>query len=223
MIERIKRGGVLWKRSLTKVKSEFRKVFPPAVPRKSECALITNNCLAGYLYHDWKMQFLSPTINLQMDNDTFIRFCASLPGSLDWDFEEVKIQDQNFYRRFHRENDPFPVGRFQGGEVYFQHYRSFEEAVQCWDRRAERLKAWMSEGNEINIVLTSDRIDDREYSEFMKLPYENKLILLRSEPTQRPNTMVMEHMKLTDYWFSYQHGFTIQRFYEQADFAGWVK
>lgn len=161
-------GGVrLYRRAISKIKTVIREQEINHKKSKKQCALVTNNCLAGFLYHDFGMEFITPTINLQMNTDTFIEFCMHLPESLDWKIEEVKDLDVGFFKRFQRDK-PFPVGKFKSGEIYFQHYHSFEEAISAWNRRSIRLKEWMSQGKQINIVITCREISDEDYSAFKK-------------------------------------------------------
>lgn len=41
-------------------------------------SIISNNCIAGIIYHDCGLQFLSPTINLWFPHEDFFRFSANL-------------------------------------------------------------------------------------------------------------------------------------------------
>ncbi len=200
------------------------RAFVPESPGKGmECVLLTNNCLAGFLYKDWGMKFNSPTVNLQMKPEVFIRLCENLPESLDWEFEEIKIDDDEFYKKFESENHHFPVGRFKAGEVYFQHYDTFAEAMDCWRRRSERLKRWISENKEVNVVLVCDEVTPEEYESFCGLNFKNKLILQQVPADAKKDAAVMSNMRKGDDWYTYQHGFTVKRFYEQFGFAKWVK
>ena len=111
-----------YKRIVTYIKNRVCKLVARLIikrPLLRDCVLITNNCLGGFLYHDWNMEFHSPTINLQMDEATFLLFVESFPLSLDWTIKEVPIDNPVFYKAFGRDIDPFPVGEFIEGENLF--------------------------------------------------------------------------------------------------------
>ena len=44
----------------------------------SNSVILSNNCIAGFLYHDYSQRFLSPTINLQIEAVDFIKMCNDL-------------------------------------------------------------------------------------------------------------------------------------------------
>lgn len=206
-------------------KQTMRKVLSPFVikkPVKSKYALLTNNCLAGFLYHDWKMEFCSPTINLQMHPDTLLNFCENLPESLDWDFEEIKLEESKFDLTSVSDDNRFPVGIFKGGEVYFQHYHSFEEATKVWRKRADRMHEFLKNGGVLNIAILCDSVSQSTYERFTKLPY-NKVLLVRNKVADFEDAIVLDKMGLDDFWYEYCGGLSIRRFYEQYDFAKWIK
>ena len=209
-------------RLINKVKTILRSKLCGSVMKEKQCALLTNNCLGGFLYHDWGMKFVTPIINLQMDNCTFIRFCAALPESLNWKIKEVNIEDRKFYSRFNRENNPFPVGKFEGGLIYFQHYHSFSEAVDSWERRCIRFKEWLESGKDINVVLTCKHYTNEERAAFFDLPFSKKLMLIENGSEKSEDVWSIEKIKPGKAWFDFCPGFSIKRYYDQFDFAQWV-
>lgn len=46
--------------------------------RNRDFSLISNNCIAGIIYHDLGLPFRTPTINLFFENDDFFRFADNL-------------------------------------------------------------------------------------------------------------------------------------------------
>ena len=162
-----------------------------------------------------------------MKPETFIRFVKALPFSLDWKINEVRNIDRNFYRTFHREETPFPVGEFvNGGYIFFQHYSSFQEAIDAWLRRSMRLKKWIADNRNINIVLLCKDPSDQIINEFLNLHYDKKLLLIHDITGNsydiHNDIFAMKNMNQNDFWFEYQHGMSIKKFYEQFDFANWV-
>jgi uncharacterized protein (DUF1919 family) len=67
----------------------------------------------------------------------------------------------------------FPCSLLGDVEIRFNHYKTFEEAQQCWNRRKERI-------NWDNLFLMGIDGDDCTYESlrrFDALPYPNKVIL----------------------------------------------
>lgn len=211
-------------RLINKVKTILRSKLCGSVMKEKQCALLTNNCLGGFLYHDWGMKFVTPIINLQMDNSTFIRFCAALPESLNWKIKEVNIEDRKFYSRFNRENNPFPVGEFEGGQglIYFQHYHSFSEAINSWERRCMRFKKWLEEGKDVNVVLTCAHYTKKEQVDFLGLPFSKKLILVENGLEESEGIFSIRNIAHGKAWFDFCPGLTTKRYYDQFDFVHWV-
>ena len=57
--------------------------------------IISHNCIGGVLSHELGLKFLSPTVNLFMVNEDFIKFCENLEYYLSLDITpydgEIKI------------------------------------------------------------------------------------------------------------------------------------
>lgn len=43
--------------------------------KNKDFTIFSSNCTGGVLYHDLGLEFLSPTINLYMNCEDFIKFC----------------------------------------------------------------------------------------------------------------------------------------------------
>ena len=137
-------------------KSKVRKLNNSIVDK--DFTIISQFCVGGVIYHDLKMQFLSPTINLAFDGPDFVKFCFDFEKYLKAELVEVQTNEV-----------PYPVGRLEDVEIRFVHYKSFEEAKQKWVERSKRINF------EKIIVIAHDR--DGMNSEdcmaaFDKLPYE---------------------------------------------------
>ena len=63
----------IWKREHEKKCLRYRKIF-----QNKDISIISMNCTGGILYHDLGLQFRSPTVNLFMRAEDFIKFCENL-------------------------------------------------------------------------------------------------------------------------------------------------
>ena len=96
--------------------------------KNKDFSLICNCCIAGTFYHNLKMEFLSPTIGLSIDNKSFIKFVKNLKYYLSLELIEETNNLENC-----------PVGYLGDIKIVFRHYKSFSEASDAWNRRKTRI------------------------------------------------------------------------------------
>lgn len=126
-------------------------------------SIIASNCVGTIIYHDLDLPFLSPTINLTIEMDDFIRFAENLKWYMEQEIVEVKGEKG------------CPAGMLGDVKINFVHYDTFEEGVRKWEERKERI-------NWDNLLLIGSERDGCSYEtleRFDRLPYENKVILTR--------------------------------------------
>ncbi len=97
--------------------------------------IISNNCIAGVIYHNLGLKFYSPTINLFFKPAEYIEFIKNLKYYSTCDVVEVEDNDH-----------PFPVGKIVAKDnnhmdiyLYFQHYKDFSTARDKWLERYARI------------------------------------------------------------------------------------
>lgn len=123
--------------------------------------IISSNCNGGIIYHDLKLPFNSPTINLSMDTDDFIKLVGNLKYYLEQ--EIIEIEDKNY---------DFPCGMLEDIKIRFNHYKTFQEAVDKWNERKKRIN-W---DNIYVMGIDGDNATYESLKKFDELPYENKVI-----------------------------------------------
>lgn len=126
-------------------------------------SIIASNCVGTIIYHDLDIPFLSPTINLTIEMDDFIRFAENLKWYMEQEIVELKGEKG------------CPAGMLGDVKINFVHYDTFEEGVRKWEERKERI-------NWDNLLLIGSERDGCSYEtleRFDRLPYENKVILTR--------------------------------------------
>lgn len=89
--------------------------------------IITNSCIAGIMYHKLGKQFLSPTINLWMQDKEFYRFVKNL----DWYMAQPL--------RFIQDIESTPTAYCGDILIHFNHYKTETEAASKWDGRKKRI------------------------------------------------------------------------------------
>lgn len=105
--------------------------------RARNFTIITNNCIGSLLYKQLGMRFLSPTINIAIEDDEdYFAFCKDLRY-----YTACPLCDVSAEMRM-----PNPVGRLvpqdeahRPVDLSFVHYPTFAEAADRWVTRVERI------------------------------------------------------------------------------------
>ncbi len=90
-------------------------------------SIICSNCIGGIIYHNLGMQFLSPTINLWIPTNDFIKFIRNIREYVEEDL--VLVNNKQGY----------PIVLLKDITIHFNHYKTFEEAKQKWNERKKRI------------------------------------------------------------------------------------
>ena len=133
------------------------------------------------------MKFLTPTINLYIKPEQFVKFCSNIDYYLNQPIVPVKG------------NYTYPVGRINDIFFYFKHYATFEDAVKKWEERKKRIN-W----NNLFFIMTDRHIDiendgqtdscsDDVLNLFDKLPFKNKICFCAKKHDQKSCFQLVEY------------------------------
>ena len=128
----------------------------------SDVSIISMNCTGGILYHDLGLKFLSPTVNLFMRAEHFIKFCENLEHYLSIDEFRPCTDKEIIGER------KYPIVYLDDLLLFLVHYHNgIGDAQAKWNERKKRIN-W----EKICIVNTdregmTSELKDR----FEKLPY----------------------------------------------------
>ena len=148
------------------IKNRLRKIYfsIARIPfEHKEISLISNNCLAGCILHDFGLRFDTPTINLFIPFPDYIKFLSDLKGFVNKEIVDIT------------NGSNYPIGLLGGQiHIHFLHYKTFEEGVDAWKRRSERIH-W----NKLYVVLAErDGCSENDLRAFEELPYKRKIALV---------------------------------------------
>lgn len=123
--------------------------------------IISSNCVGAFMYRDLGLPYLSPTINLSVGMNEFVK----MAGNLRWYMaqEIVRIEDNTY---------GCPAGLLGDVVIKFVHYKSYDEAAEKWNERKRRI-------NWDNLFLVGTERGDCNYEiieRFDRLPYQNKVV-----------------------------------------------
>lgn len=139
-----------------------RRIFRRRLQNRN-FSIITDTCIGGVIYHELGLPFLSPTINLWMENVDFYKFAHNLKHYMSADL------------RFVPSPDPTPVAYCDDILIHFNHYKTEAEAASKWYERRKRIN-WDN-----LFLITSDRPCDREVTKddilsLQKIPCKGRLV-----------------------------------------------
>lgn len=150
--------------------------------KNRDFTVIASNCNGMFIYYDLGLPYLTPTVNLSMEMNDFVK----MAGNLKWYMEQemTEAHDQKYQ---------CPVGLLDGGcekgiKIYFVHYDSFEEGRLKWEERKKRI-------NWDNLFIVGSEKDGCTYEtirEFEKLPFRNKVIFTHVEYPEFPSAFCIK-------------------------------
>lgn len=192
----------IWNANRKKVNSYYTKNIT-----NSDFTIFSCNCTGGVLYHDLGRQFISPTINLYMPCEDFIKFCENPKKYLELEMKEYTGNVKRDY----------PIATLGDLTLFLVHYKTIEEAREKWNQRNQRIN-W----DNIFVVGTNRDGFNQELSDrFDALQYPK--VLFTNKPDDNPN-----HFYIKGFENEEQVGTIVEpsnrlsgkRYYDQFD---WVK
>ena len=128
--------------------------------KNTDFTIISSNCGGMLIYYDMELPYLTPTVNLSIEMNDFVRMVENLEWYMGQEMVEVKGENS------------YPVGMLGDVRIQLVHYESFDEGVQKWEERKRRI-------NWDNLFIIGTDRDGCTYEtirRFEQLPYKNKVI-----------------------------------------------
>lgn len=132
--------------------------------KASNLSIFSMNCFAGLTYHTFGLPFLSPTINMFWQPDSFLKFVSDLRSHMDM---ELRYYKENFEQNL---KVMYPVFLLGDCEIWMNHYGDVGKDVARakWEERRLRI-------NWYNLLVVA-ATNNREWAEkFDTLPYAKKV------------------------------------------------
>lgn len=133
--------------------------------KNKDFTIITSNCNGAFMYYDMGLGYLTPTVNLAIDMDDFVKMAENLSWYMEQKLVEVETER------------PYPAGRLGDITIYFVHYKTFEEGAQSWEKRKKRIN-W---DNLFFVATEKDNCSYETIRRFDQLPYKHKVIFTHTE------------------------------------------
>ena len=106
-----------------------------------DMTILASNCIGGIVYSDLGVEFNSPTINLMIASNEFVKMCTNLEHYLS--AKLLFAEDNNEVQ--------YPIAKLDDITVHFTHYSTKEEAEFDWERRKKRIRT------DNMFIMTNDR------------------------------------------------------------------
>ena len=152
-------------------KRKFRRL------KNEKFTVIASNCSGTVMYYDLGLPYLTPTVNLSIEMNDFVKMIRNLEWYMEQEITEV-----------HGQKYQCPVGMLGDIKIYFIHYSSFEEGVSKWEERKRRI-------NWDNLFIIGSEKDGCTYEtirEFEELPYKNKVFFTHVEYPEFPSAFCIK-------------------------------
>lgn len=160
LISKVKRKVInkLWEKNRKKI-NEFNRSRLNDTAKTA--TIISMNCNGGVLSHDLGLKFNSPTVNMFMRAEDFIKFCENLEHYLSID-QFVECCDEKIIGE-----RKYPIVYLDDLTLFLVHYNSISEAQEKWNERKKRVN-WDN-----IVILNTDRegMTDDLKDRFELLPY----------------------------------------------------
>lgn len=146
---------------------------------KNPLTIFSNNCWGGIVYNRLGLEFHSPLINMFESDGDFLKLLKNPQKYMQ---EELVLKRYEFSPALNRE---YPICSCGDIFLFFNHYKTFEEAVECWNKRKKRI-------NWDNIMAVMYTENENVAKEFANLPYQKKICFVPFE-TQNENLVYIDY------------------------------
>ena len=143
----------MMKKIVPKLRSRIRRLRNTVKIRNRKVSLITQDCIGGVLSHDFMLPFRSPTINLFIEGENFVKLVENLRHYL-------SVPAEPYLDEYVDPIDPsvrYPKIRVDDIEICCMHYGSCDEAVEAWERRRKRV-----DFDNIRVIANSSNLKENE-------------------------------------------------------------
>jgi uncharacterized protein (DUF1919 family) len=181
-----------------------------------DISIISNNCIAGFLYRDLHIPYNSPTVGLQFTQEGFVDFCRNYSDYIQLPITRHPNLPENEFRALGGETINFPVGKLGDLTLFLQHYKTVEEAATAWERRRERL----NRSKLFFIFMAYDNTETSVINDFESLPLDYSLTL--SHMYRNDSTLSVPLMCGKAPWYSIDP-ISGKPFYWKFDYINWIR
>ena len=193
----------------------IRSYFAKKLVRNKNITIFSDNCMAGFIYHDLGLRFNSPFINGLCSTKDFLKFLH----------EPKYYLNQPLVFIPNPTGEKYPVAMIGDIRYNFIHYHSEEEALQKWEERKARI-IW----DNVYVIMTEK--EDCTYNDLcsfntLQSPFIKKKVVLCHKPyPEIKNAFYIRSFEdkpycgiISDYKIGQLCG---TRYYNDFNFINWI-
>lgn len=170
--------------------------------------ILSNNCVGSLITNDLNHKFLTPTVNLFMSTNDFVKFISNLDHYLKVEI----IKDDS-------ESKSYPVGILDDITIHFMHYKDITEAKKKWNERKQRIV----KENLFILMVDNDDCSEETFKKFKDLSY--KKVFLTNKLYKKEKFVRYIHGFENDKYLGdltmYQN-ILGKRYYDQFKYIDWL-
>jgi uncharacterized protein (DUF1919 family) len=171
--------------------------------------LIASNCNGAFILHDLGLEFNSPFVNLWLKPDDFIRYLQNIEYYTGINMKFIK-----------EEGITYPVGMLDDVRIYFQHYKTEEEAESKWLERSKR----MNMENLFILFTDRDGCTKENLKDFDALPWKNKTVFTHIPYPDIKSAYYIsgfEKEESVGLLYEYRKASVGEKYYDEFDYVSW--
>lgn len=178
--------------------------------KNRDFSLFASNCVGACICHDLGLPFRSPFVNLWLRPADLVKLLEAPKEYLEKPLEFFADPGRDY-----------PVAKLGDLTVYFQHYKSEEEAAAAWKRRCGRIH-W---DNLFVLMTDQEGCDEALLRRFDKLPYPNKAVLTHLPYADIPSAVYIpgfEDKSSVGNCVEFVNRWSGKRYYDYFDYVKWL-
>lgn len=121
--------------------------------KNKDFTLISQNCIGGVIYSDLNLPFMTPTINMFIEDENFVKLCENVAHYMS--VEPEPLTDR--YVDPIDETIIYPKIKVDDIEICCLHYKNCEDAINAWNRRRSRVNL-----NNVYVIANTWNLHDNE-------------------------------------------------------------
>lgn len=172
--------------------------------------LVANNCVAGSVYQDLRLEYQTPFVGLYIMPKDFVKLCASFEYYMG--IQPIEKDCPEF---------SFPVGEIEEVTIYFMHYKNFDEALSKWNARVSRI-----DFRQLGFILVQrDNCTEEDLQFFDSLNLTNRIILTSSPMRHLKSSFFLKiysHEKEVGNVLEYKNAYSGERIFWDFNFVKWI-
>ena len=177
--------------------------------KNQDFSIIGPDCNASFIYYDLGLKYLTPTVNLAIPMDDFVKMIGNLEWYMEQEITEIKDAGK------------CPAGLLGDVRINFVHYKTFAEGVKKWEERKKRI-CWD------NLFIMGTERGSCNYEtlqRFEQLPYKNKVLFTKKEYPEFPSTYYIkgfEQEKELGVLLNFKKQFLKRRYLDDFDYVSFL-